>query len=159
LDVLERFTDQRRDLFRPLHLQGPVIDDANDDLLVLDDLPHRLEVLGTDRTRLKCQRVGVDRVERLQCRLIALNLVATSLLTRIAPAVLAPDFVLGAQSFRGVVEYFDEVVDVASNWNHALKPFHDRLNAAGKKPKVTIVAVMRKIVTTLNAIVRDDVLW
>src|SRR6516162_3025647 len=27
----------------------------------------------------------------------------------------------------------------ASNWNPALKPFHDRLNAAGKKPKVTIV--------------------
>ena len=47
----------------------------------------------------------------------------------------------------------------ASNWNPALKPFHDRLNAAGKKPKVTIVAVMRKMVTTLNAIVRDDVLW
>ena len=47
----------------------------------------------------------------------------------------------------------------ASNWNPALKPFHDRLNAAGKKPKVTIVAVMRKMITTLNAIVRDDVLW
>ena len=28
-----------------------------------------------------------------------------------------------------------------------------------KKPKVTIVAVMRKMITTLNAIVRDDVLW
>src|SRR5262249_22263009 len=47
----------------------------------------------------------------------------------------------------------------ASNWNPALKPFHNRLNAAGKKPKVTIVAVMRKMITTLNAIVRDDVLW
>src|SRR5262249_6214555 len=100
-----------------------------------------------------------DRVERLQCRLIALNLVPNSLLTRIAPAGVAPDFGLGAQSFRGVVEYFDEVVDVASNWNHALKPFHDRLNAAGKKPKVTIVAVMLKIFPTLKAMVGDDVLW
>jgi hypothetical protein len=35
----------------------------------------------------------------------------------------------------------------------------ERLNVAGKKPKVTIVAVMRKMITTLNAIVRDDVLW
>ena len=47
----------------------------------------------------------------------------------------------------------------ASNWNPALKPFHDRLKAAGKLPKVAIVAVMRKMITTLNAMVRDDVVW
>jgi transposase len=47
----------------------------------------------------------------------------------------------------------------ASNWNPALKAFHDRLRAAGKLPKVAIVAVMRKMITTLNAIVRDDVTW
>jgi transposase len=47
----------------------------------------------------------------------------------------------------------------ASNWNPGLKAFHDRLEAAGKKPKVTIVAVMRKMITTLNAMVRDDVVW
>ena len=37
----------------------------------------------------------------------------------------------------------------ASNWNPELKAFHDRLAAAGKKPKVIIVAVMRKMITTL----------
>src|SRR6516164_4462353 len=47
----------------------------------------------------------------------------------------------------------------ASNWNPVLKSFHDRLKAAGKKPKVTIVAVMRKMITMLNAMVRDDVVW
>ena len=47
----------------------------------------------------------------------------------------------------------------ASNWNPALKAFHDRLRAAGKLPKVAIVAVMRKMITTLNAIVRNDVTW
>jgi hypothetical protein len=31
----------------------------------------------------------------------------------------------------------------ASNWNPVLKAFHDRLTAAGKLPKVVIVAVMR----------------
>jgi transposase len=36
----------------------------------------------------------------------------------------------------------------ASNWNPGLKAFHDRLEAAGKKPKITIVAVMRKMITT-----------
>ena len=47
----------------------------------------------------------------------------------------------------------------ASNWNPGLKAFHDRLKAAGKLPKVAIVAVMRKMLTTLNAMVRDDVVW
>jgi transposase len=47
----------------------------------------------------------------------------------------------------------------ASNWNPALKLFHDRLKGAGKLPKVVIVAVMRKIITTLNAMVRDDIAW
>ena len=47
----------------------------------------------------------------------------------------------------------------ASNWNPVFKAFHKRLKAAGKLPKVAIVAVMRKIITTLNAMVRDDVVW
>jgi len=47
----------------------------------------------------------------------------------------------------------------ACNWNPVLKAFHDRLAAAGKLPKVVIVAVMRKMLTMLNAMVRDDVVW
>ena len=40
-----------------------------------------------------------------------------------------------------------------------LKSFHDRHKAAGKLPKVVIVAVMRKMITMLDAMVRDDVVW
>jgi hypothetical protein len=40
-----------------------------------------------------------------------------------------------------------------------LKIFCHRLKVAGKLPKVVIVAVMRKMITTLNAMVRDDVPW
>ena len=47
----------------------------------------------------------------------------------------------------------------ASNWNPVLKAFHRRLKAVGKLPKVVIVAVMRKMITMLNAMVRDDVVW
>ena len=47
----------------------------------------------------------------------------------------------------------------ASNWNPGLKAFHDRLEATGKKPKVVIVAVMRKMITTLNAMLRDGTAW
>ena len=47
----------------------------------------------------------------------------------------------------------------ASNWNPVLKAFHDRLAAAGKMPKVVLMAVMRKMVVMLNAMIRDDVAW
>lgn len=43
--------------------------------------------------------------------------------------------------------------------NPVLKPFRDRLRNAGKKPKVAIVAVMRKMITTLNAMIRDGREW
>ena len=41
----------------------------------------------------------------------------------------------------------------------ALKVFHNRLAATKKKPKAIIVAVMRKMITTLNAMVRDNAAW
>ena len=48
---------------------------------------------------------------------------------------------------------------VAGNHNPILKSFRDRLRTAGKKPKVAIVAVMRKMITTLNAMLRDQCQW
>ena len=47
----------------------------------------------------------------------------------------------------------------ASRYNPALKAFHNRLAAANKKPKVVIVAVMRKMITILNAMLRDNAAW
>lgn len=47
----------------------------------------------------------------------------------------------------------------AAMWNPILKAFKQRLLAAGKKPKVAIIAVMRKLVVTLNAMVRDNRSW
>ena len=44
-------------------------------------------------------------------------------------------------------------------WNPILKAFKQRLRAAGKKPKVAVVAVMRKLIVTLNAMVRDNAAW
>jgi transposase len=45
----------------------------------------------------------------------------------------------------------------ASNWNPV--SFHDRLVPTGKKPKVVIVAVMRRMLTVLNAMVRRMVVF
>jgi transposase len=47
----------------------------------------------------------------------------------------------------------------ASRYNPALNTFHNRLAAADKRSKVIIVAVMRKMITMLNAMVRDQVAW
>ena len=47
----------------------------------------------------------------------------------------------------------------ATRYSPALKAFHNRLADAHKKSKVIIVAVMRKMITNLNPILRDDAVW
>ncbi len=47
----------------------------------------------------------------------------------------------------------------AALFNPTLKAFKQRLVALGKKPKVAIIAVMRKLITTLNAMVRNETPW
>ncbi len=48
---------------------------------------------------------------------------------------------------------------VAGAHNPALKAFRQRLLDAGKRPKVVLVAIMRKLITILNAILRDNTPW
>lgn len=48
---------------------------------------------------------------------------------------------------------------VAGRCNPVLRAFKERLLASGKKPKVAIVAVMRKMIVTLNAMVRANSPW
>lgn len=47
----------------------------------------------------------------------------------------------------------------AMRCNPVLKPFYQRLLKAGKPKKVAIVACMRKLLTILNAMVRDNAAW
>lgn len=47
----------------------------------------------------------------------------------------------------------------AVRFNPPIKAFHDRLAATGKKPKVVLVACMRKLLTTLNAMVKTHQPW
>lgn len=47
----------------------------------------------------------------------------------------------------------------ASRRNPVIKAFYDRLAAAGKAPKVALVACMRKLLTIANAILRDAQPW
>jgi transposase len=48
---------------------------------------------------------------------------------------------------------------VAARHNPLLKTFHQRLIAAGKPKMVAIIAVARKLLTILNAIIRDQRPW
>jgi transposase len=47
----------------------------------------------------------------------------------------------------------------AARFNPTLKIFYQRLIAAGKRPKVALVAVMRKLVVVVNAMLRESEMW
>lgn len=44
----------------------------------------------------------------------------------------------------------------AKRWNPDLRLFYDRLRKAGKPAKVALTACMRKLLTILNAMLRDE---
>ena len=48
---------------------------------------------------------------------------------------------------------------VATRHNPAIKEFYERLLKAGKPKKVALVACMRKLLTILNAMMRDLAIW
>lgn len=47
----------------------------------------------------------------------------------------------------------------ASRFNPVLKAFHQRLIDAGKSPKVALIAVARKMLTILTAMLRNNQMW
>jgi transposase len=47
----------------------------------------------------------------------------------------------------------------ACRWNPVIRVFYQRLRAKGKPPKVAQIACMRKLLTLLNAMIRDDQPW
>ncbi len=48
---------------------------------------------------------------------------------------------------------------VATRHNPVIKEFYERLLAAGKPKKVALVACMRKLLSILNALMRDGAIW
>ncbi|WP_445376291.1 IS110 family transposase [Niveispirillum fermenti] len=65
-----------------------------------------------------------------------------------------PRSIYGGRPVVRTVLYMAAVV--ASRRNPPLAAFYKKLIAAGKKPKVALVAIMRKIVVLANAIIRDQ---
>jgi transposase len=134
---------------------------------------HLIEVIGTDATlahryRLLTSMPGVGTV--LACTLIALlpelggmTRKQVAALVGVAPYAFESGTLKGRRCIWGGRAHVRQGLYMAamsaSNWNPVLKAFHDRLAATRKLPKVMIVAVMRKMITTLNAMVRDNVAW
>jgi transposase len=140
----------------------------------IDLLDKRMvEIVATDdalvhRYRLLTSMPGVGAV--LACTLIALlpelgrmSRKQVAALVGVAPYAFESGTLKGRRCIWGGRAHVRQVLYMAamsaSNWNPVLKAFHDRLTAAGKLPKVVIVAVMRKMITMLNAMVRDGVVW
>jgi transposase len=69
----------------------------------------------------------------------------------------------GKRSIRGGRAHLRQAlylpVLVAVRFNAALKAKHDALRAAGKPPKVALVAIMRKLLILANALLRDRRTW
>jgi transposase len=141
------------------------------DVALLDE--RLVEIVAADaalarRYQLLTSMPGVGAV--LACTLIALlpelgslNRKQVAALVGVAPYAFESGKLKGARCIWGGRAKVRRVLYMAamsaSNWNPTLKAFHDRLEATGKKPKVVIVAVMRKMLTTLNAMVHADVAW
>ena len=140
-----------------------------------DDLldKHLVEIVGTDaalvhRYQLLTSMPGVGVV--LACTLLALlpelgrmSRKQVAALVGVAPYAFESGTLKGRRCIWGGRAHVRQVLYMAAmsacNWNPRFKTFHDRLKAAGKLSKVAIVAVMRKMITMLNAMVRDGVVW
>ncbi|MBK9574000.1 MAG: IS110 family transposase [Rhodoferax sp.] len=135
-----------------------------------EDLSFRLKASDVWRTKDNLLRgiPGVGAVTTLtmlaKCpELGTLNRREIASLTGVAP--LANDsgkhhgkrFVWGGRADVRAVLYMATLS--AKRSNPALKAFADRLKQAGKPPKVIIVACMRKLLTIMNSILRNNTPW
>jgi transposase len=69
----------------------------------------------------------------------------------------APARIHGGRSAVRNVLYMAAVA--ASRHNPVLRPFYQRLVAAGKPPKVALIAVLRRLVVFANAVLRSGLPW
>ena len=119
-----------------------------------DDLLRSIPGVGnvTTRTLLaKCPELG-----KLNRREIA-ALVGVAPLANDSGKHRGKRFVWGGRADVRAVLYMATVS--AIRCNDTIKAFAERLKAAGKLPKVVIVACMRKLLTMMNAMLKNNTLW
>jgi transposase len=87
----------------------------------------------------------------------AAALVGVAPFTRKSGTMNAPARICGGRAAVRNVIYMAALT--ASRHNPVLKPFYERLIAAGKPVKVALVAVMRRLVVFANAVLRSGQPW
>lgn len=84
-------------------------------------------------------------------------------LTGLAPINRDSGAVRGRRHIQGGRNQVRTVLYMATlaaiRFNPGIRAFHQRLRQQGKLPKVAITAAMRKLIVTLNAMVRDQKSW
>jgi transposase len=84
-------------------------------------------------------------------------LVGVAPLNRDSGTMRGRRFIWGGRADVRAVLYMSALA--AARFNPTIKTFHQRLIKAGKLPKVALVACMRKLLTILNAMVRNGTSW
>jgi transposase len=137
-------------------LDGQIRDlvDADDELRRLDGLLQSVPGVGPTLAATLAAELGeLGQADRRQVAALA----------GVAPVNADSGSASGKRSIRGGrtavrgVLYMAAIA--ASRFNPVIKAFSDRLRAAGKANKVRIVACMRKLLTLLNAMAREDLTW
>lgn len=140
----------------------------------IDDLDEQIRTLiesdddmnGWDKLLRTVPGVGPVLSTTLLAELIELGTIGRtqiSALVGVAPFNRDSGRFQGKRTIRGGRTSVRSVLYMAAvtaiRCNPVIKAFADRLKAAGKPPKVVIVAAMRKLIVLLNAMLRDRVEW
>lgn len=113
-------------------------------------------VPGVGKVVARTLLVGLPELGRLTRRQIA-ALVGVAPLSRDSGMLHGKRTIWGGRPGLRRVLYMAALV--ACRHNPVMRSFYERLRGAGKTPKTSLIAVMRKLIVTLNAIVRDSRAW
>jgi transposase len=128
--------------------------DADDDFKHLDGLLQGVPGVGpTLSATLAAELTELGETDRREVA----ALVGVAPLNRDSGKASGKRAIAGGRTAVRCVLYMATVA--ACRCNPVIKTFSDRLRAAGKANKVRLVACMRKLLTLLNAMVREDLTW
>ena len=139
---------------KSLELQIRQLIESDDDLDDIDKLLRSIPGIGdVASSTLICEMSELGTMDRGQ----AAALVGVAPFNRDSGRYKGKRAIRGGRSSVRSVLYMAAVC--AIRFNPILSAFAERLQKAGKLPKVIIVAAMRKLVCFINAMVRDGLRW
>lgn len=148
-------------VLKTLNRQIDALDDKIRKLIDSDD-----DLRGMDRILRSAPGVGPILSATLLAELMELGMIGrrqVSALAGVAPFNRDSGRFKGQRAIRGGRASVRSVLYMATvtaiRCNPVIKRFADRLKAAGKRNKVVITACMRKLLTLLNAMLRDRLEW